>query len=363
MTTLRLLAEQVVNRFAGYAPGTDLEVSYSDVYPHLIQQINALLKTEYVQVKMRLGDDHVQEAAMATFTDLDVIPYEQELVIGCEAFDDTWPDNPTSGASLSVTQTGEGLYEVEVSDITFPAGKTALLLSSFVNQAALTSYIEFDFGFPDYVFELPTKFARSAMKDITTLDVTDGFKFTYDLLDVGLAPAEVRSAVRKSGLSLKGVPSLTGGITVSSFNRCGPTYASASLRSAVLLPVQPLSLPYGQGVWRVFDPNTPDDPWIPIPNAYYGMTNQVTHTGLANFLDGQNTYTWFGEDRIVFNVPSNLMPDKMAVQLAVVTADKVGDFDPLPVPADYEAEIVEQAFAVLVKIKMPDYQPSSTDEQ
>lgn len=377
MTTLRSLAEQVLLRLSGFAPSADLEVTYDDIYPTLIQTINGILKTEFIQLKMKLADDHPQEAALATFTDLEVIPYEEGLVIGCEylRFDlnpsewaeadgDIWvdPDGDSwvvSGAvnvRLTTSSTGEGLYHFVVDQISFPSGITAADVVAFLTEASTASYIEF------VVLEndLPVRFARAAMSNI--VEISGGIEFDYDTLDIQLAPSEIISLVRASARLLKSFVTKDG-LSMTAISRCGPSYGNTSQRAAVLLPVQPLSLPYGQGVWRVFDPYLPDEPWIPIGNAYYGMTNGVDHTGLATFLEGKNTYTWFGGDRIVFNIERALMPDRMAVQLVVVSADKVGEFDPLPVPADFESDVVDKTFETILKVKMPDYQVSSTTEQ
>ena len=378
MITLRYLADQVIRRVAGYAPSSDLEVTKDDVYPYLVQAINEAIKLEIIQIKQQRHDHTPQEASLATFTDVDVIPWEEGLVVGCQrlAFDtdpkewveadgDVWVDNDgdswvisgSTNARLTSSAPGEELYDVVLDQLSLPAGVTVQDIVDFINDADAASYIEFQFTDEN----IPYRFYRGGISSVVIAG--SGVQFSYDLLEIQEAPAEIRSIVRGSALLLKSF-STKDSLTLLGIKRCGSIYGNQqSQKAAAILPVQPVSLELGKGVWRVFDPYDPESQWIPIGTAYVGVTTGADHTGLASFLSGKQTYSWFGQDRIIFNTPRYLMPDKVAIQLVVVSLDQVGEYDPLPIPADYENGVVEEVFKKVLQAGRVDYQVESTTKQ
>ena len=114
----------------------------------------------------------------------------------------------------------------------------------------------------------------------------------------------------------------------------GKSYAS--------LPITPISLPKNLGIFLVYDPKTPDNPFIPVQR---GQGALLKVDSLLNDLIGNISYEpinnkiIFSKDLTKFGVTT------VTMELGVFDMSKYTDTDPLPIPANEEERIVNELLA------------------
>jgi hypothetical protein len=117
--------------------------------------------------------------------------------------------------------------------------------------------------------------------------------------------------------------------------------------SMITLPAIPQSLPKGQGVWEI---KASDDlfgeiGFIPVPAGAWALRCGM---GPLSDLLGQTGYVWEGA-KVFFTRDITAEGIKeVDVKLIVVDVDALGDYDPLPLPADLEVEVVKQCFQLVM---------------
>lgn len=119
----------------------------------------------------------------------------------------------------------------------------------------------------------------------------------------------------------------------SSENVVGKSYAT--------LPVMPIALPRGLGIYQIYDSQHPDSPFIPILSGQRALLK--TDALLSDIL-GQVSYEpkgktiFFNKDLPLFGIST------VTMELVVLDMDEYGVNDLLPIPADQEALIVERLY-------------------
>jgi hypothetical protein len=112
-------------------------------------------------------------------------------------------------------------------------------------------------------------------------------------------------------------------------------------KSSATLPVMPIALPRNLGIVSVYDPNFPDSPFIPIMR---GQTALLKTDSLLSDMLGQVSYEPKGRT-VIFNqdLPLNHL-SAVTMELMVMDISLYGIHDVLPIPADYEAGIIEKLY-------------------
>lgn len=124
-------------------------------------------------------------------------------------------------------------------------------------------------------------------------------------------------------------------------------------KARATLPVMPISLPKGMGVYAVYSDAQPDVQFIPLQA---GQSTLLRADKMLNNLLGQIGYELKG-NKVVFTKDITLLDiDTVTMELAVMDISQYDTDDILPIPSDFEAELIEQ----LVKMFAP-VQPEAGD--
>lgn len=128
----------------------------------------------------------------------------------------------------------------------------------------------------------------------------------------------------------------------------GITVTASGQRSYATLPVIPISLPKGVGVFLVYNSDFPDVPYIPLQRGQQAL---LRVDELLNDLMGQvgfetkNNQIWFTKDLTLMGVTT------VTMELCVFDISQYSITQDLPIPADYigklEDELVRE-FAVVL---------------
>lgn len=119
-------------------------------------------------------------------------------------------------------------------------------------------------------------------------------------------------------------------------------------KSQATLPIKPLKLPRNMGVWAVYPKYTTssnydyDNEFIPLQ---MGQGALIKSQPLFNDLLGQVGYECFGDKLYFTKDIKSLFPDiVLAMRLAVMDISQYGDYDMLPLPPEYEWEVIKQVY-------------------
>jgi len=126
------------------------------------------------------------------------------------------------------------------------------------------------------------------------------------------------------------------------------TEAWGTVQSRALLPAMPVSLPLNAGVWWVSpdaDDATRHDQFIPMQQGQWNLIRNEEFIE-GNLLLGNRTYEVDGK-YLVFPTDITSTIPKLLIRLAVTDFDELGDYDLLPIPADYEEQIVQECLRLL----------------
>lgn len=378
MTYLKKLAEEIMRRFEGGDPSNDRDIDNREIYELIGKTINKLLKMEYLNVHLPQGDYVPPQASIAEFSNVVVQPYGEETFTYIESrFDDIgfaldyWITPDGQGWFTDENQNGEvdiednvwaisgtpitmvvselsyNNYEIRVNGISFPEGKTATDLSDFMGSVPETGYIQFT-GFTE---QTPSVFLGGGISNLVV--GADYILFNYNVtLATGNA---VYEDLKQRALDTHSLLGYFGSQTFSDviLNVIKNEYQvlSVASRSFVKLPIQPINLPKGMGVWRVYNPITPFVSYIPLSSAQHDMYGNVTHTGLSSALGFLTAFEYFNHDTLVFNKPVSQMPSSVNIQLVVTRIkDDNGNYDEfglLQIPADMEQQVIAEVLQLL----------------
>ncbi len=112
-------------------------------------------------------------------------------------------------------------------------------------------------------------------------------------------------------------------------------------KSKATLPIQPISLPRNMGIYQIYDPNLPDNAYIPIQA---GQGALLKTDALLSDLLGQVSYEPKGKSIIFSKDLPAYDINVVTMELVVMDISLYGETDTLPIPADLEGAIVEQLF-------------------
>lgn len=114
--------------------------------------------------------------------------------------------------------------------------------------------------------------------------------------------------------------------------------------SKIVLPAMPIKLPRNIGVYQIIDENGTE--FIPIE---MGQRSLLSSQLMINDLLGQTGYEVYGKD-VIFSKDLTV-PDEtvnVVVRLIVLDISQYEDYDLLPIPADLEAQLIEQVYKMYV---------------
>jgi hypothetical protein len=114
--------------------------------------------------------------------------------------------------------------------------------------------------------------------------------------------------------------------------------------SSCTLPVIPLHLTRGRGVWHVSKTDSPHDPFIPLQPGQWSL---VKNHRLLGEISGITGYEIRG-NKLIFteNLPGQGVSEVL-IRLLVNDFDSYSDTDILPIPADMEMTVIEEVLKLL----------------
>jgi hypothetical protein len=132
-------------------------------------------------------------------------------------------------------------------------------------------------------------------------------------------------------------------------------------KSRCSLPIKPMKLPRGMGVWSVYPSGRPDDEFIPLQ---MGQSSLIKSQPMINELFGQIGMEVLG-DKIVFT--KNVVPPggtyTVDMRLVVMDISQYGDWDILPVLPEMEWQIKQEVFKLYGMEPLPDMLVDSTSKE
>lgn len=132
-------------------------------------------------------------------------------------------------------------------------------------------------------------------------------------------------------------------------------------RSKSTIPAMPLKLPRGIGLYQIFDPTNMDCPFIPLEMGQWGLLKSQP---LINDLLGQVGYEWYGTDVVFTKDLTTPSPVTLTFRLVVLDMSQYSDYDILPLPADMEADVVQEVYKLFATEPVGDklVDPNSSDQ-
>lgn len=361
---LKRIVEEVRRRYySGHIPA-DASIKYGEVKVLVTQVLNRLFKKETLEMHYAFGERIPAHSSLMTYT-VD-IEASGELIIEntCETFpglnlSDLWA-TPTgefwdtgqgdgdywlldiTDSVITVTSVSSGVFTVAISGLAFDTGYDADDLVTWLSACASTSYLEL----VGVATGSPYKFGVAGISAITAL--ADGVSFTYTIAN-SLNHAGDNLVDIQDSNNL--VANLAGqgdtAISIANFRCCAPSSNTDYRKAQLTLPTQPINLPMGMGIWRVYDPKTQFSNYIPLSAGQFDLMNSIAHTNMNNVLAAETAYEWFDHKTLIFNQSVTTMPDQVNIQLVVTDVDQLGDYDLLPIPADYEEEVILEVLKIL----------------
>ena len=378
MTYLKKLAEEIIRRFEGGDPSNDRDIDSREIYELIGKVVNKLLKMEYLNVHLPQGEQVPPQAAIAEFTGVEVkvmgnptFQYRESQFDDIGFVSDYWVtedgqgwftdenDNDRVDASdnvwaisgqpitMTVIETAPAIYQISISGITIPPGQTVESLKNFIDLTQETGYLEIK-GFGEGT---PNKFIGGGISGVTT--TINSIAFTYSLSNA--ITNAVYEDIKQQALDTHSLLGYYGSEVFSDviLNLFKYEYFEipSSGRAFVTLPIQPINLPRGMGVWRVYNPLLPFNSYIPLSAGQYDIYGPIFHTGTGSALEGLTAYEYFDNKTLIFNKTKELMPPTVNIQMIVTRIkDDNGNYDEyglLQLPADMEQQVVVEVLEML----------------
>ena len=183
--------------------------------------------------------------------------------------------------------------------------------------------------------------AEQAIKLITGANGSAGSEVSYGEIKVAVAQV-VNKMLKVEYLSINGKmgETIQNGSVLGLYEGITPT-SWITGRSKATLPVKPMKLPRNMGIWSVYRTNDPENEFIPLQ---MGQTNLLKSQPLINGLLGQICYEAMGAMDIAFTKDlAALYPNEtLSMRLAIMDASLYGDYDPLPLPGEFEMDAIMQ---------------------
>ncbi|MCA9339278.1 MAG: hypothetical protein KDA17_00030 [Candidatus Saccharibacteria bacterium] len=418
MTYLKKLAEQCLREYHGGPQPHDSRIDIRELYPLITQVINQKIRKQYVgELTGKFMTDVPPNAAIADYTATTVTLSGSSSISTTEGFG-TWGQSPASFSTddeetwtgsqwalwlaenltldMSITRNGS-VFTILCNRVNYPFGKTPAMLLDFLTTGDKGTYFTFVNSFYDegssWITDLgdlwvtndgeswitdgqldasvppgntfPDVFAWFGMSNVVTWDT--GFRFDYDInnihnLTCSPTQAAAYTALDKLTPIADGATQLYPGTYNTGIERVDVDCTDGSRRSKITLPAQPMALPRGMGVWRVYNPADPYSSYIPVQAGEMSLALGVSHTNVSGILGGRVAYEWWSNKTIVFNRPIAEMPATIGVQLVVVDPDTLGETDMLPIPPEMEIEIIAGVLELLGARGKPDLTMNANDQ-
>lgn len=150
----------------------------------------------------------------------------------------------------------------------------------------------------------------------------------------------MKAQVLETNFSFDG-DSIPDGLMVATYEKIPVTRRDQG-RCQAQLPVSPMVLPKGIGVFSVYPTGQPSKEYIPLRT---GFINLLSADKLLNPL-ASKTYSVHGNHVVIHADIVGAGVTELDMQLCVMDISKYGDYDVLPIPGDIE----EQAMISVLKI-------------
>ena len=374
MMTKKKLAEEVLRMYSRYNPNSDRKLHEQEVQLYCIQALNTLLKTEFFSLHQKLGDGVPPHAVIATY-EVDVVPANNPpKTLECtsalqEGFYQYWAD----GGGLpwltgddqqwlvagipdviqTMTYTSDYNFNIVFSNIQWPDGIDPQDIEDYLNGRVDNSFFEFVGA------AVPNKFLKSACGTFTVDATTISFTYNYfDALEEAssylLTQIEASANTLADYIQNEQYSVVNQIATLTTISNCKEAFRSDNIDAIAMLPVQPINVQRGMGVWRVFNISNPNNPYIPMSSQQGAMVYNISHNGLKDYLNYRTCYEWVGQHVIRFNKPATELPGRVGVQLLIVDPNQIDELDPLPIPADMEILVIQQVLQMLGVNPVPD---------
>lgn len=135
-------------------------------------------------------------------------------------------------------------------------------------------------------------------------------------------------------------------------------------KSKAVLPIKPIKLPRNMGVWAIYPKyNTNenydlDKEFIPLQMGQGGLLKSQLQ--ISDLL-GQVGYETFGDSLIFTKDIKKLWPNiVLAMRLVILDALQYADYDPLPLPPEFEWDVIKEVYQMYSTQPIPDRVVDST---
>lgn len=374
MMNKKKLAEEVLRQWSRFNPNSDRKLHEQEVQLLCVQALNAVLKTEVYGLHQKMGDGVPPHAVIATY-EVDVVPANNPpKTLECtsalaEGFYQYWADGGglpwlTGDDQMwlvpgipeviqTLTYTSDYNFTVVFSNILWPDGILPATIQTYLNGRVDNSFFEFVGA------SSPNKFLKSACStfvvDATSITFTYNYfdaleeASSYLLLQIEETANTLADYIQNEQYSIVNtIASLT------TISNCKEAFRSDNIDAIAMLPVQPINVHRGMGVWRVYNTTNPNAPYIPLSSQQGALVYNISHNGLKDYLDFHTCYEWVGQHVIRFNKPATQLPGRVGIQLLIVDPDQIDELDPLPIPADMEIVVIQQVLQLLGGNPVPD---------
>lgn len=132
--------------------------------------------------------------------------------------------------------------------------------------------------------------------------------------------------------------------------------------SKATLPIKPLNLPRNMGVWSVYPSGQPENEFIPLQ---MGQNNLLRSQPMINDLLGQVGYETLGATLRFTQDPTNggTVSPTVDMRLAVLDMDQYDDYTMLPIPPEWEWDIIKEVYGLYTTQPIPDKVVDSTTKE
>mgnify|MGYP005608342417 FL=1 len=132
--------------------------------------------------------------------------------------------------------------------------------------------------------------------------------------------------------------------------------------SKATLPIKPLNLPRNMGVWSVYPSGQPENEFIPLQ---MGQNNLLRSQPMINDLLGQVGYETLGATlRFTQDLTNGgTVSPTVDMRLAVLDMDQYDDYTMLPIPPEWEWDIIKEVYGLYTTQPIPDKVVDSTTKE
>lgn len=372
-TTLNKISEQIRRLFYAGNPSDDAELHQTEIKHLVTQELNKQLKVEQLRVNIGLNEYFPSHHLITTYDGVAVSPTLIPTVgIECTPLEGI----EVSSVEMTITNLSSDVvyFGIEITGLVISEDDALLIAETIAaaSDSCVLSFITENFG--------PTNFVIGWIEDFSIVGGTLSFNYSpgglpetgYWLTADGLGwvtgdgyywqlpdggtpssvtvPTAIEDYIEMSSLILEGVSpgdSNTLPFDFSGISICCLVSNELEIEGFVTLPAMPLTLPRGMGIWRVYRPNQPNAPFIPLSSHQMAIASSVSHTNLRSALGALTAYEYINNREIRFNQPASVIGTTVTIQLLV--SDFNQDHDSLlPIPADMEQTVIAEVLRLIL---------------